>query len=195
MIPTDDAGSADLAHPQGAYRVLPYDPQAPPPDLPAGHGGIAVHAWCPPAAERHTLAPMIGVDGKPATYGWGHALIVVPTGERLVEVQYIEPQQSTMVSVEEGAIVSVEYAASYDAVTPGSLGGPGQRPRGTPMPLPAAIAAAMGVASLGCLAAQLPFILLDAHLVLALVLGPAVGVVAGALFFVRWRRRALRERR
>lgn len=115
---------SELAHADSPYPVLPCDT---PPTLPDGFGGIAVHTRCPAGAERHTLAPIVGVDGRPAVYGWGDALVVVPAGERLVEVQYVEPMQSTMVSVAAGQVVDVEYVAAGDGVSPGALGGLGRR--------------------------------------------------------------------
>ena len=189
----DNPTDSDLAHPETEYQILPYDPQQPTADLPTGHGAIAVHAWCPPAAARYTLAPMIGVDGRPATYGWGRALIVVPAGERLVEVQYVEPQRSAMVHVPQGQLVPLEYAASYDAIASGSLGAPRQRPRGTTMPLLAALVSALSVGMAGCLLGFFPFALSGNAAPAGLVVGGGLGVVAGGLFFVRWRRRSLRR--
>ena len=114
LTPTGDAG-AGLAYPGTPY---PVHDTAPPRTFPPGHGAIAVRAWCPREAHRFTLAPIVGVDGQPAMYGWGRALIVVPAGERLVEVQYIEPRASRLVDVGEGSTVELEYAASRDGRAP-----------------------------------------------------------------------------
>jgi hypothetical protein len=111
---------SDLAHADSPYPVLPL-PADTPPVLPEGTGGIAVHTRCPPRARRFTLAPIVGVDGKPAVYGWGDALVVVPAGERLVEVQYVEPMRSRLVTVASGQIVAVEYVAAGDGASPGTL--------------------------------------------------------------------------
>lgn len=122
---------SEIAHADSPYPVLPYgaaaDADAPP--LPADSGGIAVHTECSRGALRYTLAPMVGVDGRPAVHGWGDALIVVPPGERLVEVQYVEPMQSTMVTVAAGEVVAVEYFAAGDGASPGSLGRRGEARR------------------------------------------------------------------
>ncbi|WP_406107894.1 hypothetical protein [Micromonospora globbae] len=190
MTPTGEP-AGPMAHPETAYPVEAYDPEGPPPALPPGHGGIAVHVWCPPEARRHTLAPMVGVDGRPATYGFGRALIVVPAGERLVEVQYVEPQRSVMVTVGEGQVVPVEYAASYDAVASGSLGTGPQRPRGR-MPLAAALAFSVGIVLLCCYGTVVPFILAGDVPPLALMLAPVVGLAAGGLFLLFWFRRRRR---
>lgn len=123
---------SDLTYPGSPYHVLAHDPGGRPPELPGGHGAVAVHTWCPPAAERYTLAPIVGVDGEPASYGWGHALIVLPAGQHLVEVQYIEPIRTVPVTITAGQIVPVEYAAAPDGTSPGTLGeeSPGNEPGG-----------------------------------------------------------------
>ncbi|MEW2143441.1 hypothetical protein AB0869_11550 [Micromonospora vinacea] len=188
MTQVDDPSGGDLTHPQGAYQIERYDPAGPPPQLPPGHGGIAVHIWCPPQSARFTLAPMVGVDGRPATYGFGRALIVVPVGERLVEVQYVSPQRSALVTVGEGEVVPLEYAASYEAFGTGALGRGDQRPSGR-MPIAAALTFSLvlglGAAYLGFL----PFLLVDDAPTALLLVPPVLGIVVGILVFRRGTRR------
>ncbi len=62
-------GASDLRHPDSPYDVVPYRADEPL-DLPDGDGVLAVHTSCPRGARRPTLAPMVGVDGRPAVYGW-----------------------------------------------------------------------------------------------------------------------------
>ena len=119
-----------LAYAGTPYQVLDHDGTEQPPPLPDGHGAVAVYTWCQPIAQKYTTAPMVGVDGKPASYGWGHVLIVLPVGEHLVEVQYIRPMRTIQVNVTSGQIVPVEYAAAADGGSPGAIGHGPQRPPG-----------------------------------------------------------------
>ncbi|MEQ4205066.1 hypothetical protein ABN028_28095 [Actinopolymorpha sp. B17G11] len=95
------------------YPGTPYDVRAPNSDdqllLPAGHGAVAIEAWCP-RSEQNAALPIIGVDGKPATHGFGRALIVVPAGERLIEVQEGRPRQTTQLTIAEGQVTEFEYS-------------------------------------------------------------------------------------
>lgn len=181
MTPT-----ADLGYPGSAFPLLPLDAA---PALPPGCGAIAMHTRCPPAARRFTLAPIVGVDGQPAMYGFGRALIVVAAGERLVEVQYIEPQASTLVTVDDGAVVPLEYVASRDGRAPGSLGAPGSlRPAGRP-PVGVPLLFAAGAGVLAGAGFALVAVLAGAPAAVAAVLPvAAVPVVAGAVFTAWWRR-------
>lgn len=190
MTPTDKTAGVGLAYPGTPYQVMSYNPAARP-ELPAGHGAIAMDVWCPPRAQRFTLAPIVGVDGQPAMYGFGRALIVVPAGERLVEVQYVEPQRSMLATVSPGAVVPLEYAAAQDGRSPGSLGPPAQRPAGRPLVgVPVLLSVGAGVAAgvvIGAVTAlaELPYLGLSFA---------AMPLVAGAIFAMWWRRSSRRRR-
>src|SRR5690349_10883013 len=61
-----------------------------PDDLPAGQGGLAIHS-----RQRDGFpAPMIGVDGRPVLREFGDAVVVLPPGPHIVEVQLGEPVRS-----------------------------------------------------------------------------------------------------
>jgi hypothetical protein len=99
-------------YPGSPYEVRPPDP-AGRTELPAGHGALAVDAWRTPGEAKDSLdgqAPIIGIDGKPAASGFGRALVVVPAGERLVEVQVGKPRQTTPLTVAEGQVVEFEFS-------------------------------------------------------------------------------------
>jgi len=106
---TNPALGHPLAHPEGRFPLVD-DPGA----LPDGHGGIAVEVTGTRSARRVALAPQVGVDGAPAMYGWGRAIIVVPPGEHLVEAQYLEPMDSVPVTVRAGEVVDLRYLGVAD---------------------------------------------------------------------------------
>jgi hypothetical protein len=105
-------GGADdqlTAYPGSPFQVLPGEGSGKA-GLPAGHGGIAVEAWAS-SATGPAEPPILGVDGKPAAYGVGRGVVVVPAGERLLEVQQGgRPRQATLLVIEEGRIVEFEYS-------------------------------------------------------------------------------------
>jgi hypothetical protein len=101
-----DADEILTAYPGSPYDIRPPDQTG---TLPPGHGALAIHAWRP-RAETDAVAPIIGVDGKPVTYGFGRALVVVPAGERLVEVQEGRPRQTTPLTIDEGQVLEFEYS-------------------------------------------------------------------------------------
>lgn len=119
-----------LAHPDSPFQVLTNDRADRPPRLPAGHGAVALYAWCPSPVKHPGPAPIFGVDGKPATQCWGEALIVLPAGEHLVEVQSEDSMGSIQVTVRAGQFVPVEYAAGLNGYAAGALGLGPQRPPG-----------------------------------------------------------------
>jgi hypothetical protein len=102
------------AYPGSPFQVLPGVGSSKV-GLPAGHGGIAVDALAP-AASGPAEPPIVGVDGKPAAYGFGRAVVVVPAGERLLEVQQAgRPRQASLLTVEENRIVEFEYSSGKPA--------------------------------------------------------------------------------
>src|SRR5690606_33440327 len=122
-------------HPDTSYRVLPYPD--PPPRLPAGHGGLVVRTWyrrrlMDKSPKVLPLPPMIGVDGGPAWWGWGTALVVLPAGQHLVQAHLATAGSERMVTVAEGGIVTLEYAAPRNSSCRGVLGPPGQHQPGLP---------------------------------------------------------------
>lgn len=123
-------------HPDTTYQILPYpDPK---PTLPAGHGGLAVRTWfrqrlLDRRSRNVPLPPMIGVDGQPALWGWGTALVVVRAGQHLVQAQLNTTEAERMVTVAGGEIVTLEYAAPRNTRGRGVLGPPGQRQVGIPV--------------------------------------------------------------
>jgi hypothetical protein len=178
-----------LAHEQSPFPVLPYDAAAPP-DLPPGHGGIAVHTES--AAESAAPPPLVGVNGRPAVRAWGDALVVVPAGEHLVEVQQVTPRQSALVTVGEGEIVPVTYV---DSGSPPSAAVAERRSEvWSRWSLPPALAVPLliGLAvTWGCVA-SVAFLLLPLGLVFGKRLGdtPLLVAAAGWLVFaaliLRW---------
>lgn len=133
------------AHPDSPYKVLEYTPSGMSSQLPPGYGGIAVLAWYPRQRDyRNLSAPIIGVDGQPAFESWGHALIPVPAGRRLVEVQDTMSRRSLMVTVAEGQVVELDYVPPQ-AMGSGLLGPSPQRPLGYKL----TIAMLLGVSLLG----------------------------------------------
>jgi hypothetical protein len=119
-----------LAHPDSPYPVLANDRADRPPRLPEGHGAVALYAWCPSPVKHPGPAPIFGVDGKPAAQCWGEALIMLPAGEHLVEVQSEDSMGSIQVTVRAGQFVPVEYAAGLNGYAAGALGIGPQRPPG-----------------------------------------------------------------
>ncbi len=117
--------SADLNYPGGRYQLLPYRTGEPAPALPDGYGGLAIRTWRTSRLAAD-LAPIVGVDGEPAMYGWGEALVPLPPGEHLVEVQYVEPVHTALVTVAAGAVSTVDY--------PPGTGGSGRPTRGSNRP-------------------------------------------------------------
>jgi hypothetical protein len=93
-----------LAHPEGRFAVVDA-----PDALPAEHGGIAVEVTGTRRMRRVALAPQVGVDGEPALYGWGRAIIAVPPGEYLVEAQHLEPMDTMPVTVSSGDVLNLTY--------------------------------------------------------------------------------------
>ncbi len=165
----------NLAYPDSPYQIVSYR-FGKPVELPAGQGGLAMRTWCPARARRSTLAPMVGVDGQPALYGWGEAAIVLPPGDHVVEIQYVEPLASKEVTIRAGEVTPLEYAASRDAIAPGSLGAPPQRAAGTPLlPIGLAIVAALFVFNIG-----LAVLVAGAHVSLG-VAAPALAVMAAGI--------------
>src|SRR5690554_6717517 len=120
-------------HPDASYQVLPYPD--PPPHLPAGHGGLVVQNWyrrrlMDKGATLLPRDPMIGVDGKPALWGWGTALVVLPAGQHLVQAQLGTAEAERMVTIADGEVVTLEYAAPRNSFCRGVLGPPRQRQPG-----------------------------------------------------------------
>ncbi|HEX5494336.1 MAG TPA: hypothetical protein VFX70_07175 [Mycobacteriales bacterium] len=199
---TGDVDS-DLVYAGSPYRVLAHDPngEGGPPPLPAGHGGVAVHTWCPPAAQRHTLAPIVGVDGEPASYGWGHVLIVLPAGEHLVEVQYVEPMRTIPVTVTAGQVVPVEYAAARDGVPAGAPGRRRPRRRSrrgrafSPVGYAGVVLAALVVFEAGLALARAAGLSVGVAGVVVGVVAVAVAVLGGVAVYRHQQRPARRSRR
>jgi hypothetical protein len=97
-----------LQYAESRYPVVPVPPTGP--EFPAGHGGVAVHTSVRREDRRAFDPPMIGIDGEPAFHGWGTAVVVVPAGEHVVEVQSETPVRSVRVTVEPGGIVPIRYS-------------------------------------------------------------------------------------
>jgi hypothetical protein len=104
--------AGNLGYPGSPYQLLPYPSADRPAKLPPGHGGLALRAWVARRDEREFLAPIVGVDGEPAMYGWGAALVALPAGEHLVEVQYVEPVRAALVTVVAGEVTTFEHSPS-----------------------------------------------------------------------------------
>ncbi|MGH3490563.1 MAG: hypothetical protein ACRDP8_21960 [Actinopolymorphaceae bacterium] len=151
-----DADEVLTTYPGSPYTVLPLDTN----DrsaLPADHGALAIDSWLTPSEEKDPLlgqGPIIGIDGKPAAFGFGRALVVVPAGERLVEVQVGGSRQTTPVTIAEGQVLEFEYSPGSKQAHRGPQGRsglpglPASRPRSGITPwlyLTMAIAAAVGI--------------------------------------------------
>jgi len=99
----------------GPPTVLPYPL---PDDLPAGQGGLAIHS-----RQRDGFpAPMIGVDGRPVLREFGDAVVVLPPGPHIVEVQLGEPVRSALVTIRAGQLTTFSYSSADALGTPSRLG-------------------------------------------------------------------------
>lgn len=161
-----------LAHPQAARPPL-NDSAA----LPAGQAGIAVEVR---PSGRRALAPQIGVDGEPALYGFGRAVIVVGPGRHVVEAQYAEPVGLAEATVRAGEVVELVYEhgafRAVDAASP---------PAAVPLVrlAPGVALRALAVSAALVLAALLP-VAAGAPAAVGVLLGSVLGIVGyGWLLF------------
>ncbi len=99
-----------LTHPDGQYELIPDGTDVP--RYPEGYGGIALRSRFAGRGDNDRPdTPQFGVDGRPAAYGYGRSVIVVPAGERLISAQADCAVSERSVRVRAGETVEVDYAA------------------------------------------------------------------------------------
>ena len=99
-----------LTHPDGEYELIPDGTDVP--RYPEGYGGIALRSrFAGHGGNDRPDIPQFGVDGRPAAYGYGRSVIVVPAGDRLISAQADCAVSERSVHVGAGETVAVDYAA------------------------------------------------------------------------------------
>ncbi|KUL27779.1 hypothetical protein [Actinoplanes awajinensis] len=92
----------DIEHPQATVTVLGEGAA-----LPDGSAGILVDVR---ETSRKEFAAQIGVDGEPAIYGFGRALIPVAPGRHVVEAQKLGGQEGSFaLTVRAGEVARLVY--------------------------------------------------------------------------------------
>lgn len=92
--------------------------------VPPGHGVLRIRLghhreWVATPGLPGPATPVVLVDGHPACDGWGVASIVLPAGDRLVEVQSSGSAARQVVGVPDGGETHLDFATTLN-----SRGGP-----------------------------------------------------------------------
>jgi hypothetical protein len=160
----------------GSYQLLPY----PLPDsLPAGLGGLVIHS-----RPREGYDPaIIGIDGEPAMREFGDAVVALPPGPHIIEVQYGQPVRSVLTTIHADQLTEFSYSPADALGRPSGLGNRRRLVTGVnPGPIVGSLVVAFLLFCVGTLA------LGQDHPILTLLVG-LVALAAGVGVYVRLTRR------